>query len=438
MKQSKQALVLGMGKSGTAAAHMLKRRGWKVSVADAAGNADIKEKARQLGARGIEALLAAKELPLNDVDLCVVSPGIPLDSDWCRAVREKGVPLTGELELAAGFCQIPLIAVTGSKGKSTAVKLCGDIMKAAGFNVCCGGNYGTPLSTLIDGPLADYFVVECSSFQLESVEKFAPEAAVLLNIQPDHLDRHMTMDRYAEIKRRIFCAMREKQIAVFPVTEKGRINTAARQRTFGKAQPAAAWYDGGVVYSPGYNEISLAGTGFDNGILGTMVAALTLVTEGLGITEEHILKALREYQPLPHRMQKVAEIGGITYVNDSKATSLSALAAGVEMCSGPVHLIAGGRLKEKDLKFVKELLEKRCVGVYVIGEAKKIMMDNWGNSCNCHECGVLEEALRKARENARCGDVILFSPGCASFDQFENFEQRGNRFIEIVNLINEE
>ena len=431
-QQTQTALVLGLGASGRAAAALLAGRGWRVVAADSADNAGLRATAESLRETGIQVQLAPEKLPLNGVELCVVSPGVPLDSDWCRQVVRSGIPLVGELELAARFCAVPVLAVTGSKGKSTAVKLSGDILRLAGKRVALGGNYGTPLSQLVMQAAADVYVVECSSFQLESATTFAPAAGVLLNIQPDHLDRHGTLECYAGIKRRMFAVQGSADLAVVPEGMQHLIPGEGRCVTFGTESAAAAAYRQGRIALHTGECIDISGTYFDNPVLGPAVAAVTLAVAHFGADKTAVETAVRSFAPLPHRMQLVAFKNGIRFINDSKATSLSATAAALQMCVGPVHLIAGGRLKEQNLYFLKEILEKCCKGVYCIGEAAKIMQKNWGGACECHECMTLERAFEKAVHAASFGDVVLLSPGCASFDQFDGFEQRGNLFIKLA------
>lgn len=429
----KTALVLGLGLTGRSAAAILEKRGWRVVAVDAADNPDLRSATAGLVEAGCNVRLAAKELPLQGIDLCVVSPGIPSDSPWCSKVNDAGIPLISELELAARYCAVPVLGITGSKGKSSAVKLSGDILQLAGNRVALGGNYGMPFSSLVmQEAEADGFVIECSSFQLENIVDFHPAVGVLLNIQPDHLDRHGTLEHYGNIKRKMFFAQRENELAVVPYGMQHLIPGKGRCATFGTEPAADASYSQGRITVNKINCIDISGTYFDNPVLGPAVAALSLAVAYFGVGNMEIEAAVRNFIPLQHRMQLVARKRGVSFINDSKATSLSATAAALQMCRGPVHLIAGGRLKEQNLDFLKEILAKRCKGVYCIGEAAKIMVKTWCGSCICHECMTLESAFEEASNAASPGDTVILSPGCASFDQFDSFEQRGNLFIKLA------
>lgn len=345
-----------------------------------------------------------------------------------------------ELELGARGLRSPMLAVTGTNGKSTFVKLCVEAFGRGGLRAEAAGNCGRPLSSAGGGdPLPDWMVVEVSSFQLECVETFAPRVAVLLNVQPDHLDRHGSMERYAALKGRIFANLRQGDTAVVRDAELERMGPCLPKRcavrTFGVSESAQYRYSNGVVrcsdWESGF-ELNLNGSRFDNPVTGETAAAAAAALDACALQRGALQAAIRDYEPLPHRMQEVIRVSGVRFVDDSKATNLSALAAAVAVQNTPVRLIAGGILKGEKLPEAKKVLTGRVRGVYVIGTSSEDMVRAWGGEVACVRCGDLGTAVRRAWRDASPGETVLLSPGCASFDQFENYAERGRRFAEIV------
>jgi UDP-N-acetylmuramoylalanine--D-glutamate ligase len=429
--------VLGAGASGVAAARLLAREGARVTVADAAARRALTAAAGTLG--GVAALRAGlRDLPDGSFDLAVVSPGFAPTHPWRRACRARRIPMVGELEL--GFSRWPgrVLAVTGSKGKSSLVKLCAECLERAGAPAAPAGNYGLPLSALaLDRPGLAWAVVEVSSFQLETVRAFRPDVAVLLNVQADHLDRHRGLAAYRALKLRLFARQRPGDAALLPEGfVAGRaVPRGVRRERFG-AGPDATWrYSPGAVRGPfagGVRRLDLRGSWFDNPVLGLAAAAAAGALTRCGAGPDAIAAGLRAFVPLPHRLQAVAERAGVRYVDDSKATSLSALAAALRMLPPPLRLIAGGRLKETVLDGPKELLTARVRKVYLIGESAQTLYAAWSSAVVCETCGTLEAAVSRAVEEAVAGEQVVLSPGCASFDQFVNYGQRGDRFQQAV------
>ncbi len=436
-----RALVLGLGASGEAAARLLLRQGRGVTVADTASGAAQEEKARGLREAGCVVYTGLSELPEGDFGLAVVSPGIPMDNAWIVALRERGVPVISELELGWRFSRSRILAVTGSNGKSTLVKLCREAIEQDGFTAVAGGNYGIPLSAIACcEPAPDWVVVEVSSFQLETVDQFCPDAGILLNLNPNHLDRHKTMDEYTRMKARLFARMTGGQTAVIsedaPSAVREAIPAGGRVATFGLSAVASFRYERGLITGPGLNHpVPVEGTIFDNEVMGVTAAACVAALVGVGLSPEGVTAAAQSFKRLPHRMQTITTIRGVTFINDSKATNLAALGAGLGMAQGPVRLIAGGLLKERDLDSVKKILAKRVRGVYIIGKYSQVMANAWSDAVPCLICADLKEAVRRAWKDAESGEVVLLSPGCASFDQFKSFEDRGEQFSEIVREI---
>ncbi|MCC7299599.1 MAG: UDP-N-acetylmuramoyl-L-alanine--D-glutamate ligase, partial [Verrucomicrobia bacterium] len=275
----------------------------------------------------------------------------------------------------------------------------------------------------------DWLVIEVSSFQLETVQDFRPDIGLLLNVLPNHLDRHGSMDVYRNMKLRLFENMQTSDVAIIPFKmgpgiEKKTSNT---WKTFGPEQGADFFYRNGMV-----GPIDLNGTLFSNEILGVAGAAVSAVCAACGVPSAAVEAAARDFEPLPHRTALVAEIGGVKYVDDSKATNLVAMCAAVKMCSGKVHLIAGGRAKESDFSLAKDLLAQRVSQLYLIGEASGAMQAAWSDVVRCNSCGTLDAAVKAAQKQAKPGEVVLLSPACTSFDQFRDFNERGDCFAAAV------
>jgi UDP-N-acetylmuramoylalanine--D-glutamate ligase len=411
----KKALVVGCGRSGRAAVALLRSEGCETLSLDE-GAADLSSFKFQV----------SSFLP----ETAVVSPGFSLKHPWIKDLIERGIPLLSELELGWSRRRCPVIAVTGSNGKSTVVKWIVDALAQAGLTAVPCGNYGFPVCDAVMLPEApDWLVIEVSSFQLETVHEFRPEIGLLLNVLPNHLDRHGTMEAYRDLKFRLFENMMRTDTAIisfdlFPAIGK---KTSNAWKTFGAEQGADFRYLDGRV-----GKINLNGTRFANEILGVAGAAVAAVCDACGIPPSAVEVSARTFVPLPHRTALVAEIDGVQYVDDSKATNLVAMCAAVRMCSGKVHLIAGGRPKESDFSLAKDLLAQRVSHLYLIGEASGAMQAAWGDAVRCDSCGTLENAVIAAQKQAKPGETVLLSPACTSFDQFRDFNERGDCFATAV------
>jgi UDP-N-acetylmuramoylalanine--D-glutamate ligase len=362
-----------------------------------------------------------------------------------RSAAALGLDVCSELDAALPFLRCRAIAaVTGSKGKSSLVKLLADALTLGGRTAVPCGNYGTALAEVaLREPPPDVAVVECSSFQLETTRNLRPDVGVFLNLSPDHLARHGGMEGYRDAKLRLFQAQTPADTALLPYTSVGRtlweryraLGLRGRAATFG-AEPDADWrWVPGSVHGPGGVRLDIAGSYFDNAVLGPAAAAGAAACLLSGLDAETTAAALRAFVPLPHRMQCVRTLAGVRYVDDSKATSLTALLAGVRMAGGPVRLIAGGRLKENELKIGKELVTAGVQKGYLIGECAEKLSAAWSGDFPVEICGTLDVAVAKAAAESRRGETVLLSPGTASFDQFRSFEERGNRFTHIVHLL---
>ncbi len=433
-----RALVLGLGASGCAAARLLARGGSAVTAVDRGAGAAGPDALQDLARQGVAVHCHTAGIPAGHYELCVVSPGIASRSEAVRDARQCCDDVIAELELAARFLQAPMVAITGTNGKSTAVKLCTEALQAAGLKALPGGNYGEPLSALVeDSRKAEWMVVEVSSFQLELMRDFHPRAALYLNLQADHLDRHGDMASYRRLKARLFDAMGSADTAMVQAAELAAVQacTVGSPRWMSFGAPGAD-----VSVSPEWQVlqggarcgVSLRDSYFANPVLADTAAAVTGVCLGLGVTAAAMEQAVQAFVPLPHRMQLVATLRGVDYIDDSKATNLAALNAALTMQDRPVRLIAGGRLKEKNLENLKEVLASRVRCVYVIGEAACVMRDAWSASVPVKDCGGMAEAVRAVKADVQAGEVVLLSPGCASFDQFTNYNVRGDIFRAMV------
>lgn len=437
----RDALVLGLGRSGLAAARLLRRRGIAVTVVDAKEPAP--DVAAELEALGAERLAPCGPGLDRTAGLAVVSPGIAASGSWVTGLRARGVPVISEVELG-WLCRgsAKVLAVTGSNGKSTLVKLCAEALARGGLKAVPCGNYGLPVCEAVTQGDWDWLVIEISTFQLETVDAFRPDIGILLNLYPNHLDRHGSMEAYAALKGRLFSDMRAGDTALVGDEALARLPRPAfgggALRLFGLGETCAYRYKDGCVARADGTSVSFIGTPFENAVLGAAAAAAAGALEAAGVAAGALEEAAAGFVMLPHRMQPVRTLGGVRFVNDSKATNLAALGAALTMSRFPVRLIAGGLLKEADLGFIKDLLAKKCVKVYGIGKTASLLEKEWGDCVPFENCQDLGRAVRTAWQEAKEGDTVLLSPGCASFDQFRNFEERGARFICIVQALETE
>lgn len=430
-----QALVLGLGVSGRAAAMLLAGEGARVTAVDEADGDALRAACAGLRAAGVDVRPGAGALPPGGFDLAVTSPGLPREHRWLAALRDRGVDPVPEFELGWSRLRSRVIAVTGTNGKSSVVKWMAEALCNAETTAVPCGNYGLPVCAVAARDRQPgWAVLELSSFQLEAAVRFRCEAGVLLNLLPNHLDRHPSFAAYAAAKARLFSRMGERDAAIVPAAELERVRPpgggAGRWITFGPGGTFA--FRGGRVWNGDAEVADVSGTWFDNEILGQNAAAALAALHAVGIDPRCAVAAARAFTPLPHRMETVAVRGGVRFVNDSKATTLSALSAALRMCGGRVRLIAGGLLKEPPDPIVKEVLAQRAAGVYLIGSATEKLFQAWSDSCPCRRCETLEKAVAAAAAEARPGEVVLLSPGGASFDQFSGYQARGDAFRALV------
>jgi UDP-N-acetylmuramoylalanine--D-glutamate ligase len=381
-------------------------------------------------------------------DLIVVSPGVPLDTPELVQVKHFGLPVIGELELAARFLKGHTLAVTGSNGKTTTTTLLGEILNAGDLPTLVGGNIGVPVVALIDDSSDEsWSVLEVSSFQLETTEEFHPNIAVILNITPDHLDRHGSFENYIRAKERIFAAQTAEDCLVLNADntpcEEAATRAAARVYWFSIEHPVpqGAWLEqGSVAYRPAPDAateyvipsrgIPLKGAHNVENVLAAVVAARLA-----GVPAEAIRRAIENFRAVEHRLEYVATRNGVEYYNDSKATNVDATAKAVASFSSGIHLILGGKDKGSPYTVLADLLRERVTAVYTIGVAAPKIEKDLRGVVSILSCETLDKAVSAAASAARAGEVVVLAPACSSYDQFENYEQRGRVFKELVKAL---
>jgi UDP-N-acetylmuramoylalanine--D-glutamate ligase len=425
-------LVVGLARSGVAAALALRARGGEVAGCDAGPVAD--ELRAELAAAGVPVHAPTEGVELLQMASTVVkSPGVPQQAPVVAAARRQGLRVIGELEIGWRLLQNDFIAVTGSNGKTTTVEMIGHVHRAAGRSVVVAGNVGTALTSLpgtLDGDAV--VVCEASSFQLEDTEAFAPDAAVLLNLAEDHLDRHGSFDAYRAAKLRTFAGQPPDAVAVAPADLVGQLGGEARRVTFGAGGDMADhdgrlwWHDSPLMDA---SEIRLRGAHNRENAMATAAVCLAR-----GLPAEAVRDGLATFGGVAHRMEEVARIDGVLYVNDSKATNVASAAVAIESFPpGTVHAILGGRGKGSDYGPLAAPLAEHARAAYLIGEtAEELAAALAPAGVPLHETGDLEAAVAAARAAAQPGDVVLLSPACASYDQYRSFEERGDHFRALV------
>jgi UDP-N-acetylmuramoylalanine--D-glutamate ligase len=450
---NKRVLVVGLGKSGVASALFLKAHGARVTVSDAKSGDELRNEIPVLLDHGITVETGGHgERTFREQDLIVVSPGVPVDAPLLQQARSLGEEVIGEVELAAQFLPGPIVAITGSNGKTTTTTLTGEILAAGGLPALVGGNIGTPAISLVERATAETAIVlEVSSFQLETIQTFRPKIAVVLNVTPDHLDRHRTLEAYVNAKARIFENQRGDDFAVLNADDPTCVAMAQRTRAqvfwFSRQKEVkqGAWVrDGNIFFRDAaglqtdvereimqVSEIPLKGAHNLENVLAAVCAGALM-----GCAPAKIQQAVRNFKAVEHRLEFVAKVRGVDYYNDSKATNVDATIKALESFPANIHLILGGKDKGSDYRVLNELLRQRVKRVYTIGAAaakieSQIVSQKQGGPELVH-AETLENAIRKANAAAQPGDVVLLAPACASFDQFKSYEHRGRVFKEIV------
>jgi UDP-N-acetylmuramoylalanine--D-glutamate ligase len=441
---NKRVLVVGLGRSGVASALFLKSRGARVTVSDAKSEDQLREEIPALLDQGIAVETGGHgERTFQNQDLIVVSPGIPIDSPALVQARALGAPVIGEIELAAQFLSGPIVAITGSNGKTTTTTLTGEILAKSGLKTLVGGNIGMPAIALVSEATAESAVVlEVSSFQLETISGFHPKIAVVLNITPDHLDRHHTFDAYVSAKAHIFENQTSDDFAVLNADDPTCVELAestdaqvfwfSRKRevergTFARDTQLTFRRDNLDAEIMPIAELPLKGAHNIENVLASISAAALM-----GCDAARIRDAVREFKAVEHRLEYVANVRGVEYYNDSKATNVDATVKAIESFPANIHLILGGKDKGSDYTVLNDLLRERVKSVYTIGAAAEKIESQIRGAAAVVASGTIESAVMQAAAAAQSGDIVLLAPACASFDQFQNYEHRGRVFKQLV------
>lgn len=447
--RNRRALVVGLGRSGVAACALLRAKGAAVVANDRRARGELDASALAVDA---ELVLGShpKEL-VRDVDLIVLSPGVPLTLPLLVEARRRSLPIWSELELGFRHASGTVVAVTGTKGKSTTTTLLRDMVQAGGREARLVGNIGAPLSAELAGSSAEtVFVVEASSFQLESIDSFRPKVAVLLDVSPDHLDWHPSFEDYVRAKVRIFENQRQDDWAVVyggnPLTVTMASKGKSRKLYFDldclgekyphvhKEGPWIVWHDDGETTPlASLDELSVPG---EHNRVNAMAASAAASL--LGLSGEALEEAIEQFDGLPHALERVAEIDGVRFYNDSKATNIQAVRAALASFDGPVVLILGGRFKGGDFRDLRDAAERHVKHVLAIGESREQVKSALEGVATVEICDDLESAVERAHACAAKGDVVLLSPAGSSFDMFKDYQERGERFREIVHRLEAE
>jgi UDP-N-acetylmuramoylalanine--D-glutamate ligase len=439
--KDKRVTVAGAARSGIAASELLARRGARVTLSETHAEAPGTETLLELGVT-LE-LGGHRTETFEGADLVVLSPGVPPDQEAVQAARARGVPVIAEIELASRWLQGRVIAITGTKGKSTTTALTGRMLEAAGFKVTVGGNIGAPLSAQVSMSTPETLhVVETSSFQLEQIDRFHPWIAVMLNFSPDHLDRHPDVAAYGAAKGRIFenqdagdwAVVNADDPAVLELARRGRATKRLFARDVSIAEGTVV-HEGWIVdrqVAADRRLVPLEAIHLLGAHLVTDVMAAATIGAIAGAAPAAMTAAVDAFQGLEHAMELVALVGGVRFVNDSKATNVESALRSIESFERDLVPIIGGRFKGGDFRLLREPLKARARAVVAIGEAKALVHQALGDVVQVHEAASFEEAIEQAYGIAKPAGVVLLAPACASFDMFRDYAERGRSFKEAV------
>ena len=442
----RRVLVIGLARTGVATALFCAERGSLVTAADTRSAGELGESFEKLHAAGVQLQLGGySDAILHLQQLVIPSPGVPADAPVLLKARELGIPVWSEIELASQFLRGRLIGITGSNGKTTTTALVEHMLRHAGFYAQAAGNIGTPLIALADQS-ADHSltVAELSSFQLELIETFRPRISVLLNLTPDHLDRHKSFGAYAAAKARIFENQIEEDFAVLNLDD-------AASLPYVPSRPQLFWFSrktdveegsfvggGTIIFRRGGSEETIIKCseiplpGAHN--LENVLAAVT-ATRLAGAQAAPIAEAIRAFAGVEHRIEFVAEINGVRYYNDSKATNVDAALKSLQAFPGRIVIILGGKDKDSDYRLLRDSLREKAVLALLIGDAAGKIASQIEGSVAIERMGTLQHAVQFAAQSAHAGDIVLLAPACASFDQFQNYGHRGRVFKELVHQL---
>jgi len=439
--------ILGAARSGLAVAALLKERGASVFVSDKAPADKMQQAAAELERQGIPYELGSNTGRVLDADVLVISPGVPSSAPMVREAIARGLRVVSELEVASWFCAAPIVAVTGTNGKTTTTTLIGEIFVDAGRPAVVAGNIGTAFSQEVEKTGPDSVaILEVSSFQLDHIASFRPRVAIILNITPDHLDRYEhSFEKYIASKCRVFENQRDGDILVYnwddDVTrrEVERLaNPGITRLPFSIVRPleAGAWVEGGNLMTTVYGTRSRVLPVMQIGVRGSHnrynAMAATLAAQAMGVPAGTIASTLMSFQGVEHRLEFVRELDGVKYVNDSKGTNVDSVWYALQSFDAPIVIMLGGRDKGNDYSRLRDLMRKHARAVVAIGESADKVVQAFGSEFTVRKAASMEEAVLAGQELAQPGDVVLLSPACASFDWFENYEHRGRVFKELV------
>jgi UDP-N-acetylmuramoylalanine--D-glutamate ligase len=441
--EGKRVLVVGLARTGLVTALFSAGYGATVTATDERPESEIADTAEKLRAAGVQLELGGHgQASFLEQDLIVVSPGVPANLPALAAARKKNIPVWSEIELAWRFLRGKLVAITGSNGKTTTTALVAHILQTSNIPTLVGGNIGTPLLALVERSTDPAVTVaEVSSFQLETIESFRPEIGVLLNLTPDHLDRHGTFEEYARAKMRMFENQLERDIAVLNADDpevtkrmpaKPHIFWFSRQKrvangAFLRENEIIFRNEGSETVLARRDQIPLRGEHNVENVLAACAAAYLA-----GATPAAIASGVKSFRGVEHRLEFVAEIAGVQFYNDSKATNVDAAVKAIQAFPGPLLVILGGKDKGSPYTPLRDLLQERAKVALVIGEAAEKIAADLQGTVEIERAGTLERAVEMAMERAQPGDTVLLAPACSSFDQFENYEQRGRVFKELI------
>jgi len=441
--RNKRVLVVGLARTGVATALFCAARGARVTATDTRGESELGAAVAELRRAGVGLELAGHRQELiREAELIIPSPGVPADAPLLQSARSKGLTIWSEIELASRFLKGRLIGITGSNGKTTTTSLIEHILKNAGFSTILAGNIGTPLISYVEKTSDKTITVaELSSFQLELIEKLRPNISVFLNLTPDHLDRHHTLESYGAAKARIFENQTEADSAVLNADDPGAT-------PYAPAKPQVFWFSRKQRVAQGAfvkeNEVLFRREGIEEKVLKLAdiplagahnvenVLAAVAATRLAGAEPASVAKGVRSFTGVEHRLEFVAEIGGVRFYNDSKATNVDATRKALDAFPGRVLIILGGKDKGSDYTVLQAPLREKAILALLIGAAASKIEKQIAGSVAIEQAGTIERAVETAAHAARPGDVILLAPACASFDQFQNYEHRGRVFKELV------
>lgn len=412
--------VIGLARSGFSCALLLKRLGAKVNVVDSGSSEKLIENRDKLLKEGIKAHIAVNEIDfIGGSDIVVISPGVSEDKDFIKLAKVKKIPVISEMELGFQNCRAPVIAVTGTNGKTTVTTLIGEILKANGKNAFVCGNIGVPFCNYaLNATEKDFISLEVSSFQLEKIEEFKPRISLILNLTPDHLDRYKSVEDYLAAKKRIYLNQDKNDWLILNFAD----STLKRLEKETKAK---------VMF---FNK---PGEDFGDKDLNPNQRASMAVSSILKLDRNISLKVLRDFKGIAHRMEFVRVLSGVEFINDSKATNIDSTTWALERIKKPTIMIAGGRDKGSDFPSLKPLVKAKIKSMIVIGEARNRIFDAFHDDIEVIKADSLEEAINSAFLKAQSGGCVLFSPMCKSFDMFRDYEDRGDKFKLFVNRLKE-